>query len=166
MRRFADHNPVAVAVYFLASAGVCMFTMDPVLLAISFVGALICLGITSQLLRWKMHLYTLLLFLVISTDAASNPPLYHVLSNCHWIFALPCAWVGVTVGFRKVRHAMDTASFYGRPRNHSPLPSLFVFVFFFLFLGVSMAFTLMAILGAAFILMQKKDAEPSEDEHL
>lgn len=111
-------------------------------------------------------LYTLLLFLVISTDAASNPPLYHVLSNCHWIFALPCAWVGVTVGFRKVRHAMDTASFYGRPRNHSPLPSLFVFVFFFLFLGVSMAFTLMAILGAAFILMQKKDAEPSEDEHL
>lgn len=74
MRRFADHNPVAVAVYFLASAGVCMFTMEPVLLAISFVGALICLGITGQLLRWKMHLYTLLLF---AGMALLNPLISH-----------------------------------------------------------------------------------------
>lgn len=111
-------------------------------------------------------LYCLLLFLVISTDAASNPPLYYMLSNCHWIFALPCAWVGVTVGFRKLRHALDTASFYSRPKTHSPLPALFIFLFFFLFLGVSMAFTLMAILGAMFILIRKNGTEISDEEHL
>ena len=111
-------------------------------------------------------LYGLFLLLVISTDAASNPPLYHVLSNCHWIFALPCAWVGVTIGFRKLRYALDTTSFYSRPKTHSPLPSLFIFLFFFLFLGVSTAFTLMAILGAVFILTRKNGAEVSDEEHL
>ena len=111
-------------------------------------------------------LYVLFLLLVISTDGVSNPPLYHVLSNCHWIFALPCAWVGITVGFRKLRQALDTASFYSRPRNHSPLPALFIFLFFFLFMGVSMAFTLMAMLGAGCILMRKNGTDPSQEEEL
>ena len=42
MRDFADHNPVAVAVYFLAAVGVCMFCMDPVILGISLAGAVLC----------------------------------------------------------------------------------------------------------------------------
>ena len=105
-------------------------------------------------------LYGVLLFLVISTDADSNPPLYSMLSNCHWIFALPCAWVGVTVGFRKLRHALDTVSFYTRPKSHSPLPALFIFLFFFLFLGLSAALTLMAVLGAVFILIRESGTEP------
>lgn len=104
-------------------------------------------------------LYGLLLFLVVSTDAASNPPLYSILSNCHWIFALPCAWVGLTVGFRKLRYALDTASFYSRPRSHSPILPFFIFLFFFLFLGLSAALTLMAVLGAVFILMQESGME-------
>lgn len=74
MRRFADHNPVAVAVYFLAAAGVCMFTMEPVLLAISFVGALISLGVTGEMRKWKIHLYTLLLF---AGMALMNPLISH-----------------------------------------------------------------------------------------
>ncbi len=74
MRRFADYNPVAVAVYFLAAAGVCMFTMEPVLLAISFVGALISLGVTGEIRRWKIHLYTMLLF---AGMALMNPFISH-----------------------------------------------------------------------------------------
>ena len=45
MRRFAEHNPIAVAVYYLAAAGVCMFTMDPVVLLISLIGALVSLAV-------------------------------------------------------------------------------------------------------------------------
>ncbi len=74
MRRFADYNPVAVTVYFLAAAGVCMFTMEPVLLAISFVGALISLGVTGEIRRWKIHLYTMLLF---AGMALMNPFISH-----------------------------------------------------------------------------------------
>ena len=46
------------------------------------------------------------------------------------------------------------------------VPALFIFLFFFLFLGVSMAFTLMAILGAVFILIRKNGTEISDEEHL
>lgn len=74
MRRFADHNPVAVAVYFLAAAGVCMFTMEPVLLGISLVGALVTQAVTGELRRWRMHLYTLLLFAVM---VLINPLISH-----------------------------------------------------------------------------------------
>ena len=74
MRRFADHNPVAVAVYFLAAAGIAMFTMEPVLLTLSFVGALASLGVTGQLRQWRMHLYTLALF---AGMALVNPLISH-----------------------------------------------------------------------------------------
>ena len=62
MRRFADHNPVAVAVYFLATAGVCMFSMDPLPLALSLPGALLCQFLLGEAGKWRIHLYTLLLF--------------------------------------------------------------------------------------------------------
>ena len=74
MRKFADLNPVAVAVYFLATAGVCMFTMEPVILVISLLGALVCLGVTGQLRQWKIHLYMLLLFAAM---ALINPFISH-----------------------------------------------------------------------------------------
>lgn len=74
MHRFADHNPVAVAVYYLAAAGVCMFTMDPVVLAISLIGALVSLAVTGLLGQWRMHLYSLALFAVL---ALVNPLVSH-----------------------------------------------------------------------------------------
>ena len=74
MRRFQDHNPVAVAVYYLAAAGVCMFTMEPFMLVISLVGALVSLGVVGELTRWRMHLYTLLLFAAM---ALINPLVSH-----------------------------------------------------------------------------------------
>ena len=74
MRRFADHNPVAVAVYYLAAAGVCMFTLEPAVLVISLVGALISLGVVGEFTRWKMHLYTMALFAAM---ALVNPLVSH-----------------------------------------------------------------------------------------
>ena len=74
MRRFADYNPAAVAVYYLAAAGVCMFTMDPVVLVLSFVGAVASLGVTGLLSQWRAHLYTLALF---AGMALINPLISH-----------------------------------------------------------------------------------------
>ena len=74
MRRFADHNPVAVAAYYLCAAGVCMFCMDPVILILSAVGALVSLGVTGTLRQWRVHLYTLLLF---AGMALINPFISH-----------------------------------------------------------------------------------------
>ena len=74
MRRFAEHNPVAVAVYYLAAAGVCMFTMDPVVLLISLIGALVSLAVTGLMRQWRMHLYSLALFAVM---ALVNPLISH-----------------------------------------------------------------------------------------
>ena len=66
MRSFADHNPIATAVYFLAAAGVAMFSMDPVILAISLTGALICCGVLQVMHGLRSHLYTLGLFLLMT----------------------------------------------------------------------------------------------------
>ena len=70
MRAFAEHNPIAVAVYFLCAAGVAMFTMDPVILVLSLAGALaLCLH-----RRGGGHGLALLLFLA---TALVNPLVSH-----------------------------------------------------------------------------------------
>lgn len=74
MRSFADHNPIAVAVYFLAAAGVAMFCMDPILLALSLMGALICHTLLQGWREYRIHLYTLGLFLLM---ALLNPLISH-----------------------------------------------------------------------------------------
>ena len=74
MRRFQDHNPAAVALYYLAAAGVTMFTMEPVILVISLVGAVGSLCVTGLLRQWRAHLYTLVLFLGM---AVINPFISH-----------------------------------------------------------------------------------------
>ncbi len=85
MRRFADHNPVAVAAYFLCAAGVAMFLMDPVILALSLGGAIIALILSGEGRKWRLHLMTLLL---LAGMTLVNPLLSHhgvtvlfVLSN-------------------------------------------------------------------------------------
>ena len=74
MRRFQDYNPAAVAAYYLCVSGVAMFTMEPVILAISLLGAVVSLGVTGLLHQWKAHLYTLALFLGM---ALVNPLVSH-----------------------------------------------------------------------------------------
>ena len=41
MRAFENYNPVAVAVYFLTVAGIAMFCLNPLLLSLSLIGAIL-----------------------------------------------------------------------------------------------------------------------------
>lgn len=62
MRRFADHNPIATAAFFLCVAGVAMFFMDPLILLLSLCGALICHGVIQGYHEAGTHLGALALF--------------------------------------------------------------------------------------------------------
>ena len=74
MRRFQDHNPAAVALYYLAAAGVAMFSMDPAILLLSLAGALISLAAAGAFGGWRLHLYMLLFF---AGMAVINPLVSH-----------------------------------------------------------------------------------------
>lgn len=71
---FDEHHPTALTVYFLAVAGLCMFSMDAVLLGLSLLGALICLGALGGMRPWRNHLYALVLF---AGMALVNPLVSH-----------------------------------------------------------------------------------------
>lgn len=71
MRSFADRNPVALAVYFLATAGVAMLCMEPVILSISLAGALLTFFVLGGR---RGHGFALGLFLV---TALINPLVSH-----------------------------------------------------------------------------------------
>ncbi len=74
MRRFADHNPAAVAACLLCAAGVDMFLLEPVILALSALGAACTLWVTGEGRNWRAHLGTLALFAVM---AIINPLISH-----------------------------------------------------------------------------------------
>jgi energy-coupling factor transport system permease protein len=66
MRDFENTNPIVVTVYFFAVSGVCMFSMHPILLALSFFGALgYCLARRGTR-RVRFHL-AMLAFLIVGT---------------------------------------------------------------------------------------------------
>lgn len=74
MRNFAACNPIAVTACVFAAAGIAMFSMDPVVLALSLAGALGYFLARSGLGEGRSHLYTLALFAVM---ALINPLTYH-----------------------------------------------------------------------------------------
>lgn len=74
MRRFSDRNPIVLLVYFLATAGIAMFTMHPVLLSLSFLGALLYATLLGDGHSFKGHLFPLCLILGMGL---LNPLFYH-----------------------------------------------------------------------------------------
>lgn len=74
MRRFAEYNPIAVAVCFVAAAGVAMFCMDPFVLLLSLAGGLLYFFSRNGFKGMAGHGWTLLLFAVM---ALINPLTYH-----------------------------------------------------------------------------------------
>lgn len=74
MRTFAEYNPIVVTVYFLAVAGIAMFCMNPVILALSFMGALLLFFVRNGLGSPKTHWFSLGLFVVM---ALLNPLVSH-----------------------------------------------------------------------------------------
>ncbi len=67
-------NPAAAAVYFLMTAGIAMFSMNPVILTLSLAGSLIYFFSRGSTDNPKSHLYSLLLFIIM---AAVNPLVNH-----------------------------------------------------------------------------------------
>lgn len=109
-------------------------------------------GITSP--RSFGVLYGVLLFLVIATDSTATPQTYTILSNCHWVFALPCFWVGLTGLWKKIQLLFAEHALY----KHAPSPLLLLVCFAVVYgiLGLSMAFTLTAIVGAVTIMRKSE----------
>lgn len=74
MRTMQDHHPIVVAVYFLMTAGIAMFCMNPILLATSLAGALLFFFWRNGRRHGRSHFVWLLAFLVM---AAINPLTSH-----------------------------------------------------------------------------------------
>ena len=67
-------NPMAAALYFLMTAGIAMFSMNPVILTLSLIGGIMFFFIRQKNTNIKTHLYSLLLFLIM---AVINPFVNH-----------------------------------------------------------------------------------------
>lgn len=74
MRTFEQYNPIAVSVYFLATAGIAMFSMNPVILCLSLIGSILLYLIRNGARNGKSHLYTLWLFIIMTVI---NPLVNH-----------------------------------------------------------------------------------------
>lgn len=74
MRRFSDRNPIVLLVYFLATAGIAMFTMHPALLLISFSGAILYFFSLGEGRELRNHLFPLC---IIISMGLLNPLFYH-----------------------------------------------------------------------------------------
>ncbi len=74
MQSFEACNPIVVTVYFLSVIGILMFSQNPILLLLGFVGALIYSLMQSRRRTPRTHLFYLLLFLIL---ALINPLTSH-----------------------------------------------------------------------------------------
>ena len=73
MRRFEEMNPTAIAVYYLCVLGLTMFTMNPVILALSLLSSVLC-AVLSGAVSAKGHIFSVILFIIA---AAINPIAVH-----------------------------------------------------------------------------------------
>jgi len=109
--------------------------------------------------------YVILLIMTMTTSVSDTPRLYSILSNCHWVFAFPCAGVGITWGYRRLREKIDNVSYYKVGNSMSRLPAVMLLVVLILFIGLAGAVTAAAALGAIYVIRfrdQEKIAEDSE----
>jgi len=71
---FADHNPIAVFAYYIATVTIIMFTQSPVLVFLSLLGALIHFFMQNKTAKYSTEAYFLLLFII---TALINPIFSH-----------------------------------------------------------------------------------------
>ena len=74
MRVFADSNPIAAALYFLAVTGIVMFSANPIISAISLIGAVVLFIMNNGRKGLSAHLFSAMLFAVM---ALVNPLVSH-----------------------------------------------------------------------------------------
>lgn len=74
MRAFDRLNPFAVFAYFALTAGIAMFSMDPVILGLSLIGAVLLFCIRCEKKQRGTHLFSLFLFVTLTVI---NPLFQH-----------------------------------------------------------------------------------------
>lgn len=74
MRSFSDLNPITLAVWFAAAAGLCMFCNHPFVTLASLLCAVVFFLVRNGTDHAKTHLFFLLLFLIL---ALANPLMSH-----------------------------------------------------------------------------------------
>lgn len=74
MKGTDSYNPVVIAIYFLAVTGIIMFCIEPVLLSLSLLGALLFYFLRNGGKNMRSHLFSLALFAVM---ALINPLVSH-----------------------------------------------------------------------------------------
>lgn len=100
MKGFAQGNPIPVAVYFVAVAGIAMFSMDPAVLSLSLLGAALTFLVLCGRGRLGEHLFAAGMFLAA---ALINPLTYHdgvtvLMVVNHRPVTLEALWYGLTAG--------------------------------------------------------------------
>ncbi len=65
MRSFEDYNPIVIAVYFLSVIGILMFSQNPILLLLGFLGA-ICYSVIKGGGKARTHVLYFVLFVILS----------------------------------------------------------------------------------------------------
>ncbi|MBQ6646949.1 MAG: energy-coupling factor transporter transmembrane protein EcfT [Clostridia bacterium] len=74
MKAFDRFNPITVFVYFAFAAGIAMFSMDPVLLGLSMLGAVLLFCLRTEQRQTRTHLFSLFLFVTLTVI---NPLFQH-----------------------------------------------------------------------------------------
>ncbi|HNX13910.1 MAG TPA: energy-coupling factor transporter transmembrane component T [Oscillospiraceae bacterium] len=74
MKDFSEYNPFAVLIYFLAAAGLAMFTAGPMLLALSLAGSISLFIVRNGRKGLRSHLFFFFLFVLMSF---MNPLISH-----------------------------------------------------------------------------------------
>lgn len=100
MNVLSDANPIAAFLWLLAAAGVAMFCMNPVLLAMSVTGALVYFLLRNPDTRLKDHAFYFILFLV---SAIANPIFSHNGATVLFVvnhnpITLEAFWYGIALG--------------------------------------------------------------------
>lgn len=71
---FERYNPASVFVYYACVVAPVMFTMNPVIIALSLIGSMLSSFICRERSSIRFHLYMLILFVIMT---AANPIFYH-----------------------------------------------------------------------------------------
>lgn len=74
MRSFENSNPIVISVHFLSATGILMFSQNPILLLLGFLGAVSYSFVRGGRRSAKSHLFYLFLFVILSLI---NPLLSH-----------------------------------------------------------------------------------------
>ncbi|MBE6607455.1 MAG: energy-coupling factor transporter transmembrane protein EcfT [Ruminococcaceae bacterium] len=66
MRSFENYNPIVVALYFLLTSSIIMFSQNPILLLTAFVGAVSYFLIRNRENTLKTHLFFFIIFIILT----------------------------------------------------------------------------------------------------